>query len=774
MKAAMPLFCCLYKRVSATRILCENVEVKPGVIRLVVKKRKRKKKTGKIKYEILAISLIAAGIVIFLGLYKESTGVLGYIIKNYLFGVFGLAGYGIPLFLVFAGIFCLARYDTIAVDARTVSLLLLFLSVTTLLHMSSGELVRYREEEGFLRNLLENARIASAYGQEHVGGGILGALISVIMIKLLGILVSKIFLIALIIISLTIVSDRSLIAIVFGIFKNIVKTIINAGRIIWDFVMVPVVNDDETGGTEKKKEDPKRDVLDEKIKILDYTRQYSGAEQAAAAEETVQLNLSRPNTVREFSDYRLPSTSLLSSYEGKPGGSRKDLISSAKKLEETLKTFGVEAKVIQVSVGPAITRYEIQPSPGVKVSRILRLSDDIALNMAATSVRIEAPIPGKSAVGLEIPNKEIIPVSLKEILESSIFQNHSSNIAVALGKDIAGNPVIADLSRMPHLMIAGATGSGKSVCINCLICSLLFKASPAHVKLIMIDPKMVELNHYNDIPHLLAPVVTDPRKATNILYWAVQEMHNRYKEFSQIGVKDIFRYNQVKQLENNDEYMPQIVVIIDELSDLMMVSPAEVEDNICRLAQMARAAGIHLVIATQRPSVDVITGVIKANIPSRISFAVSSQVDSRTILDMSGAEKLLGRGDMLYYPVGMSKPVRIQGAMVEEEEVEKVVSFIKKQVKAEYSEEVLEAAQPEESVMEDRDELLPRAVEIVVERQQASASLLQRKLKVGYARAARIIDQLEERGIIGGHEGSKPRRVLISREELDDLNRDGS
>ena len=322
--------------------------------------------------------------------------------------------------------------------------------------------------------------------------------------------------------------------------------------------------------------------------------------------------------VNEYPGYRLPPVSLLEEYENKKSGNRKELLFSARKLEETLNTFGVDAKVVQVSVGPSITRYELQPSPGVKVSRILALSDDIALSMAATSVRIEAPIPGKSAIGLELPNRETVPVSLREIIESSLFKNSASNITVALGKDIAGNPVVVDLAAMPHLLIAGATGSGKSVCINSIITSLLYKASPAHVKLILIDPKMVELNHYNGIPHLLALVVTEPRKATAVLNWVVQEMTNRYKEFARTGVKDIHRYNQVKQLENSKEYLPQIVVVIDELSDLMMVSPAEVEDAICRLAQMARASGIHLLVATQRPSVDVLTGLIKANIPCRI------------------------------------------------------------------------------------------------------------------------------------------------------------
>jgi S-DNA-T family DNA segregation ATPase FtsK/SpoIIIE len=761
------------------RIFRGYVEIKFGVINLAVKKRK-KRKDNRIKYEVIGILFIAASVLIFLGLYKNSAGIFGRLIRDYLLGLFGLGAYGIPLFLLVGGAFYIARMEPIRVENKAISLLFLFISLVTLIHLLSGggQLVVLRENMTFIGNIKENIRVALNYGLEKRGGGIAGAISSVLLVKVLGMAGSKIILVAVVLMTVTVISDRSIVSIMFRLVKGMYNMLRASLKTIRNFVMVPVKEEIKINSeTSNKEEKSKVDIdelnrkIEDKIKILDFTTNIQGQNEVAAASEDVEVNLHKPNYVKEYSGYRLPSTSLLNSYEGKSGGSRKDLLNSARKLEETLSTFGVEAKVVQVSVGPAITRYEIQPSPGVKVSRILNLADDIALSMAATSVRIEAPIPGKSAIGLEIPNKEVSAVSLKEIIESGSFYNHSSNIAVALGKDIAGNPVVADLSKMPHLLIAGATGSGKSVCINCIITSMLFKASPAHVKLIMIDPKMVELNHFNGIPHLLAPVVTDPRKATNVLNWAVQEMTNRYKEFAQIGVKDIFRYNQVKRLENSDEYMPQIVVIIDELSDLMMVSPAEVEDAICRLAQMARAAGIHLVIATQRPSVDVITGVIKANIPSRISFAVSSQVDSRTILDINGAEKLLGRGDMLYFPAGELKPIRIQGALVEEEEIEKVVNFIKNQVEAKYSEEVMEAAKPRETDDEERDELLPAAIEVVVENQQASASLLQRKLKIGYARAARIIDQMEERGLVGPHEGSKPRKVLIGKETFEEMNK---
>jgi S-DNA-T family DNA segregation ATPase FtsK/SpoIIIE len=441
---------------------------------------------------------------------------------------------------------------------------------------------------------------------------------------------------------------------------------------------------------------------------------------------------------------------------------------NAEKLINTLNSFGVKAKIINISEGPSVTRYELQPDYGVKVSKIVSLTDDIALNLAAPSVRIEAPIPGKSAIGIEIPNKKVMPVLLREVIESQDFLNHPSKLAFAVGKDIAGTSVIADIATMPHLLIAGATGSGKSVCINTLITSLIYKATPKEVKFLMVDPKMVELGIYNGIPHLLIPVVTDPKKAAGALNWAVQEMTNRYKLFAENSVRDLKGYNNI-MIKEGKETLPQIVIIIDELSDLMMVAPNDVEDCICRLAQMARAAGMHLVIATQRPSVNVITGVIKANIPSRISFAVSSQVDSRTILDMSGAEKLLGKGDMLFSPLGMSKPVRVQGALITDKEVESIVSFIKLKATARYDEDILKEieSQAEPTRQDDNfdDELLPQVIDMVIEQGQASTSLIQRKFKLGYSRAARILDSMEAQGIVGPFEGSKPRKVLITKSQ---------
>ena len=469
-----------------------------------------------------------------------------------------------------------------------------------------------------------------------------------------------------------------------------------------------------------------------------------------------------------YDNYKIPSVNLLNKIDKKADdNSKKKVLKNASLLEKTLADFGVEAKVNQVTVGPTITRYEIQPSPGVKVSKIVNLTDDIALSLAARSIRMEAPIPGKSAIGIEVPNETPLMVGLREVFESEEFKKFDSPLAMALGKDISGKPVIGDIGKMPHLLIAGSTGSGKSVCVNTLISSILYKARPDEVKLLLIDPKVVELANYNGIPHLLIPVVTDPKKAAKALNWAVVEMNKRYKMFAENGVKDITSYN-----EKCEEKLPKIVIIIDELADLMMASANDVEDYICRLAQMARAAGMHLIVATQRPSVDVITGVIKANIPSRIAFAVSSQTDSRTILDMGGAEKLLGKGDMLFYPLGASKPVRLQGAFISENESQNVIDFVKSQVKEEvkYEENIMDTiSKVNMEKSSDEDDLLSEAIEFVVESGQGSASMLQRKFKIGFNRAARLIDSMEERGIVGPNEGSKPRKVLMSKQDLQNL-----
>lgn len=482
-------------------------------------------------------------------------------------------------------------------------------------------------------------------------------------------------------------------------------------------------------------------------------------------------------TVASGADYKFPPIDLLKKAARKTGSSADDentLRLKAAKLEDTLHSFNIDAQVTNVTQGPAVTRYEVHPNSGVKVKGIKNLADDIALNMEAKSIRIEAPIPGKAAVGIEIENDRINMVTVREIIDSAAFKKAESKITFAVGKDIAGKAIVADLKSMPHLLIAGSTGSGKSVCINSIITSILYKATPDEVKLVLIDPKVVELANYNGIPHLLIPVVTEPAKAAAALNWAVAEMDDRYRRFAEEGVRELTSYNRtVRERDEADKVMPQVVIIIDELADLMMVASSQVEESICRLAQKARAAGMHLIVATQRPSVDVITGVIKANIPSRIAFAVSSQVDSRTILDMSGAEKLVGKGDMLFNPLGSGKPIRVQGTFISDQEVHDVIEYVKSQVEeAEYSENVMDTIERantpdcEKGNRDLEDELLPEAIELVVQAQQASVSMLQRRFRIGYNRAARIIDMMEDRQIIGPADGSRPRQVLITEADL--------
>lgn len=488
-------------------------------------------------------------------------------------------------------------------------------------------------------------------------------------------------------------------------------------------------------------------------------------------------------------EYRIPPLSLLQKGKAATGDSSRELKETAMRLQQTLNTFGVKVTITDISQGPSVTRYELQPEQGVKVSKIVGLADDIKLNLAATDIRIEAPIPGKAAIGIEVPNKENMTVALRDLLESKEFREFNSNIAFAVGKDIAGKTVVADIAKMPHMLIAGATGSGKSVCINTLIMSILYKAHPDDVKLIMVDPKVVELSVYNGIPHLLIPVVTDPKKASAALHWGVSEMEDRYRKFADYNVRDLKGYNKkietmpVPDGEERPKKMPQIVIIVDELADLMMVCPGEVEESICRLAQLARAAGIHLIIATQRPSVDVITGLIKANMPSRVAFSVSSGVDSRTILDMNGAEKLLGKGDMLFYPQGYSKPARVQGAFVSDKEVSDVVDYLKNQtignVYNSYAEDIEEKIKNIGSTGgssgsgsgggNDRDEYFEEAARFIIDKDKASIGMLQRVLKIGFNRAARIMDQLCEYGVVGEEEGTKPRKVLMSMEQFEQL-----
>ena len=509
-------------------------------------------------------------------------------------------------------------------------------------------------------------------------------------------------------------------------------------------------------------------------------------ERPSAKIVTEDEKISATSVKRSHKTYRFPSINLLKKGKGGGNTSTSDLKETAKLLEQTLANFGVHVTITDISRGPAVTRYEMQPEMGVKVSKILGLTDDIKLNLAATDIRIEAPIPGKAAIGIEVPNKENSAVSLRELLESKEYKNFNSKIAFAVGRDIAGKVVVADIAKMPHMLIAGATGSGKSVCINTLIMSILYKATPDEVKLIMIDPKVVELSVYNGIPHLLVPVVTDPKKAASALHWGVAEMTDRYKKFADAEVRDLVSYNKYVeslQAEGSDaQKLPQIVIIVDELADLMMVAPGEVEEAICRLAQLARAAGIHLIIATQRPSVDVITGLIKANMPSRVAFAVSSGVDSRTILDMNGAERLLGKGDMLFYPQGYTKPARIQGAFVSDDEVKAVVEALKSQdyYSGNDNNEVMEQMKSIDSGSSvsnggqggngsGLDELFADAGRFIIDKDKGSIGMLQRAFRIGFNRAARIMDQLCEYGVVGEEEGTKPRKVLMSETEFEQL-----
>lgn len=498
-------------------------------------------------------------------------------------------------------------------------------------------------------------------------------------------------------------------------------------------------------------------------------------------------NVEQPKTIKPpEKKYVFPPVTLLKQSESKQGDTRKQLQETAMKLQQTLKNFGVNVTITNISCGPAVTRYELQPEMGVKVSKIVNLADDIKLNLAAADIRIEAPIPGKAAIGIEVPNKENVMVSFRELVESEEFQNHPSKISFCVGKDIGGKVSVADIEKMPHLLIAGATGSGKSVCINTIIMSILYKADPKDVKLIMVDPKVVELSVYNGIPHLLIPVVTDPKKAAGALNWAVAEMTDRYNKFAEAHVRNLKGYNakidSLPDVEGDPkpEKMPQIVIIVDELADLMMVAPSDVEGAICRLAQLARAAGIHLIIATQRPSVNVITGLIKANMPSRIAFAVTSGVDSRTILDMNGAEKLLGKGDMLFYPQGIPKPVRVQGAFVSDKEVSDVVNYIKEENGQVFYnaavEEHMNNIESENTTVgidsnsgtgDGRDAYFADAAKLLIDKEKGSIGMLQRYFKVGFNRAARIMDQLEEAGIVGPEEGTKPRRVLMTQEQFE-------
>lgn len=730
----------------------------------------KKSSKSSINYDILGLFYITMGILsIFSVLSSNTSGIIGRVTKSFLIGTLGLGAYLFPFFVVFIGFCFIIKKGNISFNKKFYGILLFI--VNTLLFIQMLNMDSYYNPDNVMQGISKIYKSAS-----YIHGGIISYLIDIPLIKLFGFLGSYVIFTALYIVSMILIWKISLYDILAKI--KIRKTISKKDK----EDMVSKSNDNEEAksliayDSEKEKYIKK---VNNKIKIIDFMKSTEEANENPKQEtsddnSSDSLNRELEDEINKHSietdmEYSFPNTDLLNinNLSRLNKEDKKELISNASKLEETLNSFGVDAKVVQVTKGPSVTRFEIQPSAGVKVSKIVNLSDDIALSLAASGVRMEAPIPGKSAVGIEVPNKELTPVFLREVIESTEFTASNKNLSFSLGKDIAGACVVSDLTKMPHILIAGATGSGKSVCINTLIISLLYKYSPEDVKLLMIDPKVVELSVYNGIPHLLIPVVTDPKKASAALNWAVNEMSRRYKLFAENNVRNIEGYNELVIKGKLQDKMPWIVIIVDELADLMMVCPNDVEDYIGRLAQMARAAGMHLVIATQRPSVDVITGVIKANIPSRISFAVSSQIDSRTILDSSGAEKLLGKGDMLFYPVGAPKPLRIQGAFISEEEVEKVVNFIKKQeTMHQYSTEIMDELNTttNNETTEDIDSLLSEAVKIAADMGQASTSLLQRKLRIGYNRAARIIEQMEQIGIISEKDGSKPRQLLIDKE----------
>lgn len=707
-----------------------------------------------IRWEINGLLFISFGLLGIFSIYTNAVGVIGKFISKNFKGFSGQAAVLIPIMIILVGIYCLYYKKKPNVSLRIIGLIIIFTVIVFLFHLQTHTAL-------LDMNFLDRLRKSADMGVEGLGGGILGETGLSLLISIFGTTGSTIMMITFIIIGIILSTGKSITTMIKKIklpqkSKNIT---INPPR---ESEKIKVVNN---VATDNPYLDDDNNIVTKSTIISSQKETKQKAMSDKVEEIPNDTTIIITDNTADGKEYKLPPVSLLRKNSAKQNDfSEKELLNSAQILENTLKSFGLQAKVIQVNCGPTITRFEIQPSPGIKVSRIVNLADDIALSLAASDVRIEAPIPGKAAVGIEVPNKKKSLVVLRDVLESAEFNKSSSKLTIALGMDIGGNPMVADLTEMPHLLIAGATGSGKSVCINTIISSILYKAHPNEVKFMLIDPKVVELAVYDGIPHLLTPVVTDAKKAAAALHWMVTEMERRYQTFAEEGVRDIARYNEL----NHEKPMPKILVIIDELADLMMISPREIEDSICRLAQMARAAGIHLVVATQRPSVDVITGLIKANIPSRISFAVSSQVDSRTILDMSGAEKLLGKGDMLFFPVGASKPVRIQGAYISEEEVEKLVDYSKKQKEPIYEKNLSDFNEiVVEKDHEDTDELFEEAVKVVLDSGQASISMLQRRLRIGYARAARLIDEMEQRGIVGGYEGTKPREILISKEHYE-------
>ena len=792
-------------------------------------KKAEKRVERKINPDVMAVIIIFAGIFVGVSMFTDITGVVGEYLKLFLMGMFGVPAY----ILCFAMIACSIHYLAKKQFGRYVRKYI-FVTIFVVFLCAFWHIAAEVTADSGLFGMTKSLWLS---GTHSLGGGVIGGYLGIPMKNLLSFWGSMIVLFAMMLILFICIFEISIQSIIdfckekFGreyepmeeeevekvpekMPAEMQKELKRIKKEIFDFEKefsdlpdnkkkpkkeakkkaddtfdpvadmpasvpvndVPPFIDDGFGtavqNTVQATAEPDEGLINRSIEVAS---EESVLPKKKKKEETpVQMEI---EVVKEHFEYKYPSLSILNEPVKSSQQAEEDLQRKAKTLIETLHSFGVEAKIVDYCQGPTITRYELQPSEGVKISKITGLADDIALKLGAVGIRIE-PIPGKTVIGIEVPNDMKSPVSMREVLGTADFANFNSKLAFALGKDIAGKTVVGDVARMPHLLIAGTTGSGKSVCLNSIIISILYKATPNEVKLVMIDPKAVELQDYNGIPHLLIPVVTDPRKAAGALQWAVNEMTNRYKLFADNNVRDLKGFNARAREEDNELVeLPQIVIVIDELSDLMMVAPNDVEDSICRLAQMARAAGMHLIIATQRPSVDVVTGLIKANIPSRIALTVRSFVDSKTMLDMGGAEKLLGNGDMLYFPIGTSKPIRVQGAYLSNDEINAVLNFVKGQnEEACYDEDIIEKierAGETPKATEDRgreaDELLPQAVEMAIEAKQASVAMYQRRLKVGYQRAARLIDQMEERGIIGAFDGTKPREVLVTKAQWNEM-----
>ena len=780
------------------------------------KAAKNMKSDSRLRTDILLLLLLAFSLLLLLSNFGL-VGVAGHFFSSFFFGLFGLLEYVFPILLFLGGAFYLANRRSPLLRRKMIGAAGLFCMSCVLIHLLTA-------------GYSETVRISSLFSRsagDRFGGGLLGGALTQLLCRIFGTAGTYVIVLALLAVFAIITTQKPLLAKAREKgaqayqsarehhaeaekrrkkrrteqkLEEVSRNSEFTQQAFPDFFIQR--NDISSGGEEAQESEepplsaeilpPPKEPSDLPVEESAPPRKEaetpsqpqkqprSSQEEIAAGIQDIRKEISSAEEKKK-TDYQTPPFSLLKKASGHQGGdSNAQLRETALKLQQTLHNFGVDVTVTNVSCGPTVTRYEIQPEQGVKVSRIVGLSDDIKLNLAAADIRIEAPIPGKAAVGIEVPNKTNSSVTLRSLLESQAFRRFPSKLAFAVGKDIAGQPVVADIAKMPHLLIAGATGSGKSVCINTLIMSILYKASPDEVKLIMIDPKVVELSVYNGIPHLYIPVVTDPKKAAGALNWAVSEMTDRYNKFAEYNVRDLAGYNaKVRRLEgiedeNKPKELPQIVIIVDELADLMMVAPGEVEDAICRLAQLARAAGLHLIIATQRPSVNVITGLIKANMPSRIALAVASGVDSRTILDMNGAEKLLGKGDMLFYPQGYQKPARVQGAYVSDDEIVKVVDFLSaRSGEQTYDPEIEEkinhtaAVQAASASGDERDSYFVDAGKLIIDKDKASIGMLQRAFKIGFNRAARIMDQLSDAGVVGEEEGTKPRKILMSMEQFE-------